>query len=203
MYPVYHAHFWPSKTPVVRVLGSKSIPTRFDARSLDHVQTQAPHAQILPSLTISSLALPRTVSTKNQKFESPIRRPQARQHHNGGRVGGVRHDSLCRIPYAPTSADSTNSYAHGAATPLVRRTDIPSAPAPELPSRHGDQGPHRARLPLRLRQRRMFRGSRGASAPRRQRCAPARCDAGTHPFGSRSASSAPLSLHPSSAVCRC
>jgi len=59
---------------------------------------------------------------------------QPRHHNKGGRVRGVRHAALCDSPHLNTSADSTNSYAHGAADHVARRPSLLSATAPEPPA---------------------------------------------------------------------
>src|SRR6187551_884807 len=64
-----------------------------------------------------------------------IRRPQARQHPN--RADELVEFASPRSALAPklhTSADSRNSYAHGAAHHFPSHPNTPSATAPEPPA---------------------------------------------------------------------
>jgi hypothetical protein len=112
--------------------------------------TKASHQQILAPLTFTVRSLLQILSSH---FEPNFSDRRLATTNNGGRDCGVRLASLRYPQRAPASdtlrdtrrgAGSMNSYAHGAATHLVSRSNTPSATAPEPPAPHADQAPRRA-----------------------------------------------------------
>jgi len=113
--------------PITRVLGSESALNSTRSAIVRPCPNQArPHAN-LPAPRVHRPHIP-------SSFVKQIRRPQARQHNKGGRVGGVRCVSL-----RPSTALARERGLHELVRTRSRLTshrspNIPSAAAPEPPA---------------------------------------------------------------------
>jgi hypothetical protein len=136
----YHALSWPRKTPTACVSGSNSLPTWLDSRTLDHAQSNAPHGQILSLVTFTVRSVLQILSSH---FEAKFGDHRLASNTTADEFVEFASPHFV-ILNAPASADSMNSYAHGAARHLFSRPNTPSATAPEPPTQYADQTPCRA-----------------------------------------------------------
>src|SRR6187551_89752 len=129
---VYHALFRARKTPIAPFSGSKSASTPLESRSLDHVQTTHLRTQIYEPVAFTDNS---PLDLQSIKFDT-------KNSAAAGSPAPNRADELVEFasprcvlaPRLHASAESTNSYAHGAADHFPSHPNTPSATAPEPPA---------------------------------------------------------------------